>query len=112
MPYLVKLPSLKVMLLIEQNVTDDDLAALKDWTSLTNLSLRRTKVTDAGLAHVEKLTGLNYLTITGLPGVTDQGLDHLTGLKKLKRIGLQDTAVTPAGIAKLKKALPDVEIKQ
>ena len=39
--------------------------------------------------------------------ITDAGLVHLTGLKTLF---LQKTKVTDAGVAKLKAALPECEI--
>ena len=49
------------------------------------LDLRRNKITDAGLVHLEKLS-------------------------KLKNLYLIGTQVTPAGVSKLQKKLPDAKI--
>ena len=43
-------------------------------------------------------------------GITDAGLAHLKGLTKLKRISLEETQVTDAGVKALQKALPDCEV--
>jgi hypothetical protein len=58
---------------------------VKGLTELVELSLFKTKITDAGL-------------------------EHLTGLKKLKEVELNETKVSKAGVEKLKKALPDAYI--
>ena len=42
--------------------------------------------------------------------ITDRGLDELAGLSKLKSLYLWQTKVTEAGVSKLKKALPNLEI--
>jgi hypothetical protein len=92
-----------------QDVTDAHLAHLKDLTSLTRLHLERTKITDKGLENLKGLVNLEYLNLYGT-AITDPGLVHLEGMKKLKDIYLWQTKVTDAGVAKLKKALPKLEI--
>ena len=42
--------------------------------------------------------------------MTDAGLKHLEGLKKLRRVYLWQAAVTDAGVAALKAAIPEVQI--
>ncbi len=44
--------------------------------------------------------------------VADAGLVHLKGLTKLKRLSLQGSQVTRAGVAELKKALPKCSIRR
>src|SRR5260370_18083517 len=43
-------------------------------------------------------------------GMRDGGLVQLEGKKKLKNLSLWQTKVTDAGVARLKKALPNVDI--
>jgi internalin A len=54
---------------------------------LTSLNLSRTKITDAGLAHLRSLT-------------------------KLQDLNLVDTSVTRAGVQRLQKAMPAVRIEE
>ena len=91
------------------DVTDAGVAHLKDLTSLRGLYLGQTKITDDGLKHLASLTRLRdlYLHTTG---ITDAGLEHLTGLKDLRDLYLAKTKTTEDGHAKLKLALPDVDI--
>ena len=42
--------------------------------------------------------------------LTDASLEHLKALKSLKRLELQNTKVTAAGVAELHKALPQCQI--
>ena len=76
---------------------------------VTGLDLSATKVTDAGLVHLEGLTQLQTLNL-GATSITDAGLAHLEGLTQLHELDLSSTKVTDAGVAELKKALPEVAI--
>ncbi len=93
-----------------QDVTDAQLAHLKDLTGLTRLHLENTKITDKGLAQLKGLSNLEYLNLYGDGGITDAGLVNLEGLTKLKNLYLWQTKVTEPGAAKLKKALPKCDI--
>ncbi len=92
-----------------QPVTDSQLAHLKDLTTLIRLHLEKTKITDNGLENLKGLTNLEYLNLYGTE-ITDTGLRHLEGMKKLKNLYLFQTKATDAGVARLKQALPQVEI--
>jgi Leucine-rich repeat (LRR) protein len=92
-----------------QDVTDAQLAHLKDLTNLTRLHLENTKITDKGLEQLKGLTNLEYLNLYH-DAITDAGLAQLEGMKKLKNLYLWQTKVTEPGAAKLKKALPQCEI--
>jgi len=92
-----------------QPVTDAQLAYLKPLTELTHLHLENTKITDKGLENLKGLVHLEYLNLYGT-AVSDAGLVNLEGMKKLKRLYLWQTRVTEAGAAKLKKAIPGVDI--
>ena len=56
-----------------------------------------------------KLQKLESINLYGTK-VTDAGVKKLTALPNLKRLYLWQTAVTPAAIAELQKAMPAVEI--
>ncbi len=61
---------------------------------------REGKVTDAGLAHLNKLKALETLDLYR-SNITDAGLEHVRGLKRLKFLMLQSTYITDAGLMHL-----------
>ncbi|HEX4612329.1 MAG TPA: hypothetical protein VH092_29310 [Urbifossiella sp.] len=81
-------------------ITDAGLAAFKGKTSLRRLSVG-SGVTDAGLANVADLTGLEGLALPSAD-VSDTGLAHLKGLTHLGTLDLSNTKVTDAGFVHLK----------
>lgn len=92
-------------------VTDAQAAQLKPLTALTRLHLEKTKITDKGLENLKGLVNLEYLNLYGTE-VSDAGLVNLEGLKKLKNLYVWQTKVTDAGAAKLKKAIPGVDVNR
>ena len=62
--------------------------------------------------QITQITKLRHLRCLGLAGTTvdDACLEQLFKLRELERLCLQCTKVTPAGVAKLKQSLPNVEI--
>lgn len=101
-----RLISLQGLMIYEQ-VTDAELAHLERLTTLQALSLNETHVTDAGLAHLKRLTNLHELDLRHTQ-VTDGGLAHLAALMSLQELSLDATQVTDAGLTHL-KALPRLE---
>jgi len=75
---------------------------------LQHLHLQGAKLTDAGLAHLSKLTHLEFLSLDGTY-VTDASLPSLKALTQLKHLDV-NTKVTAAGVKRLKKDLPMAEI--
>jgi hypothetical protein len=110
MVYLKGLTKITTLELNETRVTDAGLAHLKVLTGLRVLTLRDTSITDAGLAHLAGLSRLLKLDVTNTR-VTDAGLEHLVGLTGLETVVLEGTRVTEDGIARLKQALPNVEVQ-
>ena len=94
-----------------QPVTDAQLVHLKPLTELTELHLEKTKITDKGLPELKGLVNLEYLNLYGTD-VSDAGLVNLEGMKKLKHLYVWQTKVTEAGAAKLKKAVPGVDVNR
>jgi len=105
-------PSEVVVGLTGYAVDDATLAAahLDRLPDLRSLDLSDSRVTDAGLAGLAALTGLEELVLIGDIGITDAGLAHLRGLARLRKLDLRSTRVTPAGVARLRRALPHAEI--
>src|SRR5262249_43503052 len=107
-----ELPSANFQLLgmnLFRSAADDaGLSHLDGLTGLTTLVLNSTRVTDDGLAKLEGLTGLTSLDLANVP-VTDRGLAHLSGLTNLQTVDLNDTKVTGTGLDHL-RALPRLEV--
>jgi len=82
------------------NVTDEDLEKLKDLAELRRLVLTGTAISDAGCAHLGKLTKLEELELSGT-SISNDGLRSLRELQGLRRLGLDDTSIDAAGLAEL-----------
>jgi uncharacterized membrane protein len=90
---------------------DDGLASLGDLSSVTRLRLSRDAITDRGLHALERLPRLESLNLYGNAAITDAGLDSLARIPTLRRVYLWQTAVTAAGVARLRAARPDVNVE-
>ena len=102
-------PQLAWLDVSKTQITDAGLAHIGKLTNLTRLHLEKTGITDAGLPHIAKLEKLEYLNLYGTK-VSDAGIANLKGLKNLKKLFLWQTAVTDKGAADLKSALPNCDI--
>ena len=92
-------------------VDDATLTRVAEHASLKRLYLNGTKITDAGLRH---LTGLKELHSLSLANTTigDSGLKELEGLSALRKLDVQHTQVTADGVARLKAAIPALQVNQ
>lgn len=90
-------------------ITDAALVHLKGMAHLQKLNLSQTAITDAGLSNLRGLTNLTYLNLYGT-ALSDAGLEPLHKLPHLRKLYVWQTKVTDDGIAKLKAALPKVEV--
>jgi Leucine-rich repeat (LRR) protein len=84
-----------------KGVTDAGLKHLKEFTSLTRLTLAYSAVTDAGVKDLKQLKGLISLNLSGTR-VTDLGLKGLKDLNNLQVLYLSETRITDAGVKELK----------
>jgi hypothetical protein len=91
------------------SISDKGLEHLAGMKDLWYLRLYQTRVTDAGLKHLE-CPNLRYLEV-GLTGVTDAGLDDLKRFAKLTYLGVNQTKVTAEGVQKFHQALPQCRIR-
>jgi hypothetical protein len=76
---------------------------------ITGLVMIETSITDAGIAHLLRLTRLARLNLSDT-AVTDPGLNQLAALAELRWLNVERTHVTQAGIDRLKSSLPNLEI--
>jgi serine/threonine protein kinase/Leucine-rich repeat (LRR) protein len=93
--------------LAHSNILDDGLVHLEPLSNLAELDLTGTSVGDEGLAHLEKLSALKKLTLEGTD-VRDTGLKHLLPLRNLVTLNLAETKVSDAGLEQLQK-LPKLQ---
>ncbi len=108
--YLAKLPRLEYLCLGASfedkcKFNESGLAYLKDIPSLKKLYIFwQLPITDAGMAHVANLTGLEELDIAELP-ISDAGLAHLKSLSALKKLnlGYKGSRITEKGLVYLKQ---------
>ena len=91
-------------------ITDAGLKEVAKLQDLEWLSLYGTQTTDEGLKEVAKLQKLEWLRLDETK-ITDVGLKELAKLQKLAELYLNGVReVTKAGVAELKKALPNCGI--
>jgi hypothetical protein len=97
----------------KRSVQDSDLAIIDGLTRLRYLAFHdwkgESRITDAGLIHIQNLTDLENLELTNTR-VTDAAVQYLRRLTKLKYLDLQGTLVTADGIHELQKSLPNATI--
>lgn len=78
-------------------VTDEGVAAIKNWKKLKRLNLHGTKASDTSLEHVSGITTLESLDV-GSVMLTDVGLERLTVLPNLKRLVIGGNELGDAGL--------------
>jgi hypothetical protein len=78
-------------------VRDADLATIIDPLRIRNLSLGRTAITDAGMAHLAGCTNLAWLDLS-LTGVGDEGLSAIKDCRQVKQFFLEGTRITDASL--------------
>lgn len=81
-------------------VTDAGIAELGTMTGLETLELFYPFITDDSLAHLSRLKNLRKLTITDAR-LTDEGLRFLEPLRNLEELSLENVPITTAGLAHL-----------
>jgi hypothetical protein len=87
---------------------DDFLRQLLKLDGLTGLTVHAPQVTDGGLRHIGKLTGLEELYIGNARSITDARVSHLAGLNKLRSIHINCSNLTDNSLAIL-SSLPSME---
>ena len=83
-------------------VTDEGLAAIKDWRKLKRLNLHGTKISDTTLEHISGIASLESLNI-GSANVTDVGVERLVSLHNLKELTMGGNGLGDAGLQALRQ---------
>jgi len=88
------------LMLYDTRNTDAYLAEIDSLAGLQDLHLDRTDVTDDGINNLAKLPGLELLSITG-GRITNNAIICLSSAPKLRRLELYDTLISDEGISEL-----------
>ncbi|MCA9200272.1 MAG: hypothetical protein KDA87_22185, partial [Planctomycetales bacterium] len=91
---------------LRRGLVGDEFIAGIGGKRIRTLSLRGTRVTDAGLKHLAKLPNLMALYLDETD-ITDKGLACLHEIKTLSDVSFDDTRTTRDGESKLREALPN-----
>lgn len=91
-------------------IAEESLRAMAELKELRVLKLGHSGITASGLRILAALDKVEQLGLEGCRRVDDAALDELAKWKNLKRIDVQDTGVTRAGVEKLGMAKPDAII--
>ena len=98
-------PNLGVLGLDETQFDDESVGSLTRHGSLWNLSLKKTKITNAGLKELAKIQRLMFLGVSGTD-IDDVGVRELRNIRGLLGIHLSDTRVTGSAFASWNPASP------
>lgn len=96
-------PGLHVVDLSQTKVTNAGLVHLQSLYQLSDVALSGTAVTDSGLAAIAQIKGLQSLDLSNTQ-VTDEGVALLASLPHLESLVLSNTQVTDRAIDALKDA--------
>jgi hypothetical protein len=106
---LKQFPKLRELLLQNAHVTDAGLAGAPELPSLEALEFDAAPIGEVGLQHIGACKGLVRLAFAHMR-IGDQDVTDFANLSKLARLTLQETDVTPAGVAALQAKLPKCKI--
>jgi len=83
-------------------VTDEGLAAIKDWKKLKRLNVHGAKISDTTLAHISGITTLESVDV-GSAMVTDVGVERLASLPNLKALTIGGNELGDTGLQALRQ---------
>lgn len=82
-------------------VTDSSVSSLAALTSLRELDLSYSRITNAGMKKLSGLRSLEYISLESVQGIGDSGLTGLDECRELREVSLAGTEVTDDGVALL-----------
>jgi hypothetical protein len=85
-----------------EQITDEGMAAVKNWKHLKRVNLRGAKITDTTLEHLSGIETLEAID-AGFAQVTDVGLDNLISLPNLKELTIGGNKLTDMGLESLRQ---------
>jgi len=94
-----------------RRIIDDNAAEqISRLQKLVRLDLSQSKLTSKGLAFIQLIPTLEYLTLDRTH-ISDESLPILTKMKKLKYLSLVQCDLTESGIKRLRDELPNCKIR-
>src|SRR5579883_2352108 len=105
----LKLDRLRVLWLADTGISDAGLARLAALGGLENLDVAYNPVTDAGLKSFRRLGNLEELSLVRTP-VEGPGLADLHRLRRLRLVDLRGSKASGAARSELMKAVPGVHV--
>jgi hypothetical protein len=93
-------------------ITDAGVVHLKRFPKLAVIDLSKCPVTDKGVKELRVIPRLRGLSLDGCPNVTDDGVAWLAERRELRMVNVMNTQVTLAKIQELTKALPYCDVAQ
>src|SRR5204863_5595391 len=103
MQELKNLPGIvNLSLYFAEYVTDEGLAAIKDWKKLQRLNVHGTKISDTTLEHISGITSLVSVNV-GSAMITDVGIERLVSLPNLKELTMGGNELGDAGLQALRQ---------
>jgi hypothetical protein len=108
---IAKLSNLRWLLLDANPVTDKGLESLTALQKLEHLGLEHTLVTDEGVRSIATLPRLQTLNLSRTD-ITSECVEILGQCKQLKELDVSQTHLEDKDVARLRKLLPNCEVKK
>lgn len=105
---LAALPRLSSASFCDVPLTDEGLGYVCECTTLDNLRLQHTALTNGGLAVLARLPALRYLRLKDNPQLDDGCVPHLSALTRLVNLQVHETSIRATGLMAL-SGVPDLE---
>ena len=86
------------------------LLSVSELKELRVLKLGHSNISGEGLRALSTLSQVEKLGLEGCARVNDEAMKELAAWKSLKYLDVQETKVTPAGVASLQAAKPGIQI--
>jgi hypothetical protein len=91
-------------------IDDSTLANLCELEKIDSVMIQSCMLEDIeSLSHFERIPELKWLLFWNTP-ITDQSVEVIAKLRQLEGVSFKNTKMTPAGLAKLRAAMPNVKI--
>lgn len=92
-------------------ITDEDMRVIANLNGLEVLVLSKTEIGDVGIRHLSERPSTSLRDVSlDQTNVTDAALVPLSGFRGLRHLDLRGTAVSKAAIMRFKKSIPECEV--
>jgi internalin A len=116
---LQKLPKLHRLQLFHTPITDAGAQTLSQFPALCELDVADTLITNNGVAHLARLSGLTWLRLDQCSAgqgrelrINDAGLEYVARMPSLREVGLIQLNVSDSGLQKLKQSCPVLTVRR